>query len=112
MADQRLALGRILMSETSISLLDRLRLQPDDLAWKRFVDLYTPLIRGWLRRYSVNQADAADLAQEVMLAVVRELPQFSHNHKPGAFRNWLRPLTVNRLQILWPPPRARSPRHR
>jgi RNA polymerase sigma-70 factor (ECF subfamily) len=89
------------MSETSLSLLDRLRLQPDAESWRRLVDLYTPLIHGWLRRHSVPPADADDLAQEVMTVVVRELPRFQHNQQRGAFRNWLRAITVNRLRVLW-----------
>ncbi len=42
-----------------------------------------------------------------MLAiVVREIADFEHNQNPGAFRAWLRLLTVNRLRILW---RTRRP---
>jgi RNA polymerase sigma-70 factor (ECF subfamily) len=88
-------------------LLQRLRVQPDAEAWRRLVDLYTPLIRGWLRRHSVAPADADDLTQEVMMVVVRELPSFQHNQQRGAFRNWLRTITVNRLRVLW---RARDNR--
>ena len=95
------------MSETSISLLDRLRLQPDAESWRRLVDLYTPLIHGWLRRHAVPAADADDLTQEVMAVVVRELPQFKHSQQRGAFRSWLRTITVNRLRGLW-----RSRQHR
>src|ERR1700730_6688877 len=91
----------MLMPDTSVSLLDCLRLRPDEDSWKRFVDLYAPLIRGWLRRYGVTQEDAEDLAQEVMAVVVRELAQFHHNQRRGAFRNWLRTVTVNRLRALW-----------
>jgi RNA polymerase sigma-70 factor, ECF subfamily len=89
------------MAETSISLLDRLRLQPDEDSWKRLVNLYSPLIRGWLRRQGVQEQDADDLSQEVMTVVVRELPHFVHNQQPGAFRHWLRAVTVNRLRALW-----------
>jgi RNA polymerase sigma factor (sigma-70 family) len=89
------------MSETSFSLLDRLRLQPDAESWQRLVNLYTPLIHGWLRRHSVPTADADDLTQEVMSVVVRELPRFQHSQQRGAFRNWLRTITVNRLRVLW-----------
>jgi RNA polymerase sigma-70 factor (ECF subfamily) len=95
------------MAETSVSLLDRLRLQPDEDSWKRFVDLYVPLIRGWLGRYSVKPEDAEDLAQEVMAVVLRELPQFRHNQQRGAFRNWLRNVTVNRLRAQWRARRGR-----
>jgi len=95
------------MSETSLSLLNRLRSQPDAESWRRLVDLYTPLIQGWLRRHSVPPADADDLTQEVMTVVVRELPQFEHNQRPGAFRSWLRTITVNRLRALWRSRRGR-----
>jgi RNA polymerase sigma-70 factor (ECF subfamily) len=89
------------MSETSFSLLNRLRTQPDAESWRRLVELYTPLIKGWLRRHDVTAADADDLTQEVMAVVVRELPQFQHNKQRGAFRNWLRTIAVNRLRALW-----------
>ncbi len=64
------------MSETSASLLERLRLEPDEASWRRLVDLYVPLLRGWLRRYALQPPDAEDLVQEVLAVVVRELPQF------------------------------------
>jgi RNA polymerase sigma-70 factor (ECF subfamily) len=89
------------MPDTSITLLDRLRSQPDEETWKRFVDLYAPLIRGWLRRYSVAEQDAEDLTQEVMTVMIRQFPSFEHNQHSGAFRNWLRTVTVNQLRVLW-----------
>ena len=39
--------------------------------------------------------------QEVLAVVVRELPGFRHNQRPGAFRAWLRTILVNRLQAFW-----------
>jgi len=89
------------MSETSLSLLDRLRSGTDETAWKRFVDLYTPLIRGWLRRHRICEPDADDLAQDVMTVVIRDLGSFEHNQRTGAFRTWLRTVTAHRLQALW-----------
>jgi RNA polymerase sigma-70 factor (ECF subfamily) len=82
-------------------LLERLQVQPDTDAWKRFVDLYTPVIRGWLRRHRLPEADVDDLSQDVLTVVVRELPGFRHDGRPGAFRRWLRVVTVNRLRGLW-----------
>src|SRR5437868_2137437 len=86
------------VSETSLSLLERLR-QPalDEAAWKHLADLYTPLIQDWLRRYGVRQDEVDDLTQEVLSTVHREMPGFEHNQHPGAFRCWLRTITVNRL---------------
>ena len=59
------------MSETSFTLLQRLQHAPGETAWQRMIDLYTPLIRNWLRRYSLLDQDAEDVIQDV-LAVVRE----------------------------------------
>jgi RNA polymerase sigma-70 factor (ECF subfamily) len=89
------------MADTSFSLLQRLRSQPDAESWQRLVALYTPLIQGWLRRHAVAPADADDLTQEVMAVVVRELPNFQHNQRRGAFRSWLRTITVHRLRASW-----------
>jgi RNA polymerase sigma-70 factor (ECF subfamily) len=89
------------MSETPVSLLDRLRLRPDPQSWQRLVELYTPLIRNWLRFHALQPSDADDLTQEVLGVLVRELPQFQHNLRRGAFRRWLRTLTVNRLRSFW-----------
>ncbi len=89
------------MSETSISLLDRLRRPSDAASWKRFVDLYEPLLQGWLRRQGVRAQDVDDLVQEVLGVVVQELPAFQHNQRPGAFRAWLRTILINRLKGFW-----------
>jgi RNA polymerase sigma-70 factor (ECF subfamily) len=89
------------MLETSMSLLDRLRERPDEAAWQRLVDLYSPWVHGWLRRQGVAPADADDLVQDVLGVVVRELPQFQHAQRKGAFRCWLRTITVNRLRGFW-----------
>jgi RNA polymerase sigma-70 factor (ECF subfamily) len=89
------------MSETSLSLLQRLRVEPDDASWRRLVDLYTPLVQGWLRRQFVQLQDAEDVTQEVLGVVVRELKHFEHNQRPGAFRAWLRTITVNCLRAQW-----------
>ncbi|HTU20437.1 MAG TPA: sigma factor [Gemmataceae bacterium] len=95
------------MPDTPISLLERLRLRPDEESWQRLVDLYTPLIRDWLRRHDLSGSDSDDLTQEVMQVLVRELPNFRHDLRPGAFRRWLRNVTVNRLRVFWRGRRAR-----
>jgi RNA polymerase sigma-70 factor (ECF subfamily) len=96
-------------AETSLSFLKSLCEHPNEESWRRFVDLYAPLIRGWLCRYQVAAHDADDLAQEVMTVVVRELPQFKHNEHRGAFRTWLRVVAVNQLRALWRSRRGELP---
>jgi RNA polymerase sigma-70 factor (ECF subfamily) len=96
------------VAETSFSLLERLCRPGDNESWQRLVDLYTPLLQSWLRRYAVLEpADVDDLVQEVLLTVSQELPRFRHNRQRGAFRSWLRLILVHRLRLFW-----RSRQHR
>lgn len=90
------------MNETPLSLLDRLRRQPHDQAsWRRLTMLYAPLIRRWLLQHDTPEADADDLAQEVLLVLHRDLGGFNHNGRTGAFRLWVRSITANRLRGYW-----------
>ena len=95
------------MNETSLSLLARLRHSPESEGWNRLVLLYAPLLRVWLRKYDVQDSDADDLVQEVLLAVSKDLAKFEHRGQLGAFRGWLKAILVNRLRKFW---RARDRR--
>jgi RNA polymerase sigma factor (sigma-70 family) len=89
------------MNDTSLSLLARIRQSGDSDSWNRLVELYAPLMHGWLRSYEVSGADADDIVQEVLTVVAQELPKFNHNERIGAFRSWLRKILVHRLQNYW-----------
>lgn len=95
------------MDETSVSLLERVRRQSDPASWRRLLELYMPLLGRWLRRYRLPDADAEDVAQEVLAVVVRRLPEFEHSRRTGAFRAWLRAILANCLRDYW---RARKGR--
>lgn len=89
------------MNDTPRSLLERLRHQPDEASWKRLVDLYTPLLRRWLRKSGVKSSDADDLMQEVFAVLLRKLPSFEHNQQRGSFRRWLHTILLNHLRAFW-----------
>lgn len=89
------------MNPTPISLLDRLRREPDGLSWRRLFDLYTPLMRHCLKRQGVVSSDEDDLLQDVCATIARELPRFEHDGRAGAFRHWVRTIVVNRLRGYW-----------
>ena len=86
---------------TSVSLLHRVRVADDSESWREFATLYERLIRGWLRTQGVQPSDADDIVQEVLVYVQREVAGFEHNGRNGAFRNWLRQVTINRLREFW-----------
>ncbi len=87
--------------DTPRSLLERLRHQPDEASWKRLIDLYTPLLRRWLRQSGVKGNDTEDLMQDVFAVLLRKLPSFEHNQRPGAFRLWLHTILINHLRSYW-----------
>jgi RNA polymerase sigma-70 factor (ECF subfamily) len=85
------------METTSLTLLDRLRQPGDDLAWGQFVELYTPVLLNWACRQGENAEDAADLVQDIFVALLQALPGFQR-HGTGAFRRWLKAIMMNRLR--------------
>jgi RNA polymerase sigma-70 factor (ECF subfamily) len=74
---------------TRASLLLRLRNPLDAAAWREFVDLYGPLVYGYARKQGLQDADAADLSQEVLGAVLAGVGRLEYDPARGAFRNWL-----------------------
>jgi RNA polymerase sigma-70 factor (ECF subfamily) len=85
------------MFTTSLTLIGRLRKPADADAWAQFVALYAPLLRAWVRPLCGQDADADDVIQEVLVVVVRRLPEFAHNRRMGAFRTWLKTVAANKL---------------
>lgn len=93
-------------ASTRLSLLDRVRgadqgEKSANDAWTQFARIYDGLILNWLRQQGVSAEDAEDIRQEVMSTVYQEIGKFEHNGRTGAFRNWLRKITSNRLHRLW-----------
>jgi RNA polymerase sigma-70 factor (ECF subfamily) len=83
------------MNTTAVSLLQRLRDVHSAGAWEHFVRLYAPLLHYWARRLGLQDEDAADLVQEVLLVLLRKLPEF--RYQPGrSFRGWMRTVLMNK----------------
>lgn len=74
---------------TNTTLLGRLREPRDELAWRRFVDVYWPLIYHFANQRGLQGADAENAAQEVLARVARAMRQFRYDPERGRFRNWL-----------------------
>jgi RNA polymerase sigma-70 factor (ECF subfamily) len=84
-------------SRTSVTLLGRLRDAPDDAAaWEAFVRRYGPKIYEWCRQWNLQEADAEDVTQNVLLRLARKLRSFSYDAS-RSFRGWLRTLTQHAL---------------
>lgn len=83
--------------DTSRSLLIRAR-SNDQEAWRRLVDLYSPLVAHWCQQWGVSTADMPDLVQEVFSAVAPGLATFRHERPGGTFRGWLRAIAQNKVR--------------
>ena len=81
--------------DTPGSLLDRLHQPGDEDAWLRFVRLYTPLLFQWAHRMNVPHETAKDLVQDVLVVLVRKLPEFRYDRRMS-FRGWLKTVTQNK----------------
>jgi RNA polymerase sigma factor (sigma-70 family) len=78
---------------TSATLLGTLRRDPkDQSAWNEFVARYRPLVLDWCRGWRLQESDAEDVTQAVLLKLNRLMQTFVYDAK-GSFRAWLRTLT-------------------
>lgn len=94
------------MTNTPVSLLERLCRQPDEQHWERFLVLFSPLLSRWGRRLGVPPADTEDLLQEVFTILFRKLPEFRYDPSKS-FRAWL--WTVfHRQTLAWRKRQARN----
>lgn len=95
-----------LTPSTRASLLLRLRDSRDHEAWLEFVSIYEPVIYRLLRRHGLQDADAREVMQDLLMAVSRNIDRWDPAKERGSFRGWLR-LVARNLVINWLKQRAR-----
>ncbi len=85
------------MESTSFSLIHQLRNPQDNAAWERFVRLYTPMLMACVKRLGLQDAEAVDVVQDVMMLLQKALPDFEYD-AGKRFRGWLQTVTVNKCR--------------
>jgi RNA polymerase sigma factor (sigma-70 family) len=85
---------------TRASLLVRLRDPRDQDAWQEFFQMYSSVIYGYARRQGMQDADAADLMQDVLRRVASSADKLDYDPRRGTFRGWLFTVTRNRFYDL------------
>jgi RNA polymerase sigma factor (sigma-70 family) len=83
---------------TRPSLLVRLRDYQDHDAWAQFLDLYAPVVYGFLRKHGLQDADAADLTQASLYQIATRVQSLVYDPGRGEFRGWLFTLVRNKLR--------------
>jgi RNA polymerase sigma factor (sigma-70 family) len=80
-------------TRTSVTLLGRLRHDPkDEVAWNDFVARYEPKILEWCRGWRLQESDAQDVTQAVLLKLSRLMTTFVYDPS-RSFRAWLKTIT-------------------
>ena len=90
------------LPDTRISLICRIARDPNDSqSWSELVSLYQAPIYRTLRGRRLQHNDAMEVTQQVLIALVRCLPQFENDGKPASFRRWLNRIISNLCWKAW-----------
>jgi RNA polymerase sigma-70 factor (ECF subfamily) len=74
---------------TRSSLLLRLRGERDEQAWAEFLDLYEPLVLRLMRQRGLQECDAHDTTQQVLLRISGAIERYEADGADASFRRWL-----------------------
>ena len=83
--------------ETRPSLLDALREPGEESHWGEFFRRYAPAVYRVARLRGVNEHDAEDIVQQVMIESTRHIKRFEYRPGRSLFRNWMRTITENKI---------------
>lgn len=83
------------LPDTQYSLLARLSDPQDREAWEQFIDIYRPVIYRLARGKGLQDADAQDLAQQVLISVSAAIPDWQRTSDHTRFRHWLKKVVRN-----------------
>ena len=94
--------------ETRASLLVKLQSEDDEAAWQEFVAIYRPVIYRMACRRGLQDADAQDLVQKVLVSVSGAIDSWEPDDETP-FRHWLRKIASNAiLKVLTRQPKDRA----
>lgn len=83
--------------ETRESLIVQIKDPSNRDAWGKFVDLYRPVIHRIALARGLQDADAQDLTQQVLMAVAASIGRWEKSTESTRFRHWLRRVTRNAI---------------
>ena len=98
-------------TRTTTRLLEDLHDPSNDVVWEAFDARYRPIVVGFARRVGLAPPDAADVAQEVLLAFVAAYRNGAYQRGRGRLRSWLIGIAKNKVaDVVQSGRRAGTPR--
>lgn len=85
------------LPDTRESLLLKVAEPANAQAWHEFAAIYRPAVYRLARRRGLQDADAEDLAQRVLVVVSRKIAEWRPTSPRGAFRAWLATIARNAI---------------
>ncbi len=83
--------------DTRDSLLALIANRDDRDAWEQFAALYQPVIYRLGRQRGMQDADAQDLSQQVLVSVASAIGRWEKQNESVRFRHWLKRVTRNAI---------------
>lgn len=83
--------------ETRHSLIQRLQDGGDNAAWEEFASIYRPIIVRIALRKQLQLDDAEDLAQQVLMLVLKNISKWKKDPTRARFRTWLQTVVRNAM---------------
>jgi RNA polymerase sigma-70 factor (ECF subfamily) len=98
-----------LLPTTRVTLLTQLRQAPSDQAgWDEFVERYGRHIYRWCRRWRLQDADAEDVTQDILVKLTQKLRTFAYDPS-RSFRGWLKTVAHHAWRDFLDSPRRARP---
>ena len=89
------------MVETSTTLLAQIKDLRDSKSWRRFVELYGPLLYRYARLRGLSREDADEVKQNCLAQLVEVMPRFEYEPQRGKFKTWLYCVANNKIRDLF-----------
>ncbi|MBX3378796.1 MAG: sigma-70 family RNA polymerase sigma factor [Phycisphaeraceae bacterium] len=82
---------------TTTLLLDQLRDDVNQAAWNEMDERFRGVVFGVARKFGLDEADAADVAQETMVQSLQDLRAGRYDRSRGRLSGWIIAIAHNRI---------------
>jgi len=82
----------------SVVILQGLRQQGDEAAWREFCARYEPMLLAFARRSGFREQDARDVVQNTLMSFLEGFRAGKYDPERGRLRSWLQGIAFNKIR--------------